>query len=1033
MNVPSSLLDNVRDGKVVLVLGAGASVGATNSAGEAPPTGTALAKLLSDRFLGGELDDNSLPVVAELAISESDLLTVQEYIRIIFQDFQPAAFHELLPTFKWAGLATTNYDLVIERAYEQCKNRAQELVPLIKNGDRVEERLSSPRSMMLLKLHGCITRTADSSVPLILSVDQYLTHRTGRDRVFDHLKNFSYEHTLVFVGHSLQDPDIRELLLELGGSDQRPRYYTVTPELSGPELRLWESKRISPLLGTFEEFLRTLDSQMSSAFRGVVTSPIVEDLPIADRFVVRNPGLSSKCLEFLENDVDYVRSGMPIEEIAPKLFYRGFNPRWAAVDRNLDVRRDLEDSVLLDAILDVEGDSGSYLFVIKGHAGSGKSVFLQRVAWESALQHQKLCLYLRPHGQVSFDPIRELSKVIDERIYLFIDDIDEHVGQAQTVIEQARSSSIKLTIFGASRTNEWNMSCEELEPFVRDHFEVRYLSPTEIEKLLNLLETHDALFRLEQASREQRQSAFLERAGRQLLVALHEATLGKPFEDIVEDEFHEVRPDYARQIYLGICFLNRYDVPVRAGIISRVYGVRFTEFRERFFEPLEGLVFTTYDGRTRDYVYETRHPHIAEIVVEKALSGENDRLDIYLQTINSLNIDYDADRRAFRRLVQGRSILDAFANHSAAEQVYNIARLRAGEDSYLLHQMAIYEMQRPNGNLNQAAEYLSRARILAPQDRTITHSLAELHLKRAENAPNYLEFQSRIREAQVLARSLTGSSAVVSHGYHTLAKSHIAQIRRIISDEPEGLNEVSFSETIKDVEEVLQQGLQKFPYDSYLLATESDLGTLLSDDVRARKALELAFQKNAHNPFIVARLGKVLERNGLIGEALEVYKAALDSSVSDKQVHFSFAKLLIEQGDGNGTEAEYHLRRAFTEGDSNREAQFLYARQLYVNGKIEEAQPRFRQLQALSVNPVTKRTIRGTIRENGEVKKFTGRIGNLYFDYGFVFRDGTADRVYLHITNVGESLWNRLGSNTRLTFAIGFNFWGATAIEVSLE
>ena len=341
--------------------------------------------------------------------------------------------------------------------------------------------LSSARSMMLLKLHGCITRTADSSVPLILSVDQYLTHRKGRDRVFDHLKNFSYEHTLVFVGHSLQDPDIRELLLELGASDQRPRYFTVTPELSKPELRFWESKRITPLLGTFEDFLRTLDNQLSSVFRGAVATPVVSELPIAERFVVRNPGLSSNCLEFLENDVDYVHSGIPIEDVTPKLFYRGYSPRWSSVEKNLDVQRDLQDPVLLDAVLDTEGQDGCFLYVIKGHAGSGKSVFLQRLAWEAALQHQKLCLYLRPHGQLLFDPIMELSKVIDERIFLFVDDIDEHVNQAQAIIERARKSSVKLTVLGATRTNEWNVSCEELEPFVREYYEIRYLSPKEID------------------------------------------------------------------------------------------------------------------------------------------------------------------------------------------------------------------------------------------------------------------------------------------------------------------------------------------------------------------------------------------------------------------------------------------------------------------------------------------------------------------------------------------------------------------------
>ena len=232
---PHHLLDSVKSGNVVLVLGAGASIGAATPTGQTVPTGRKLASLLSTKFLGRAHADDPLPVVAELAISESDLFTVQEYIRTLFTDIQPAPFHELLPTFKWAGLETTNYDLVIERAYNRCLNPSQEPIPFIRNGDRVNAKLSSPRSLMLLKLHGCITRTDDASLPLILSTDQYLTHRADRDRIFDHLKNLSYEHPLVFVGHSLRDPDIRQLLLELGNSDQRPRYYAVTPTATEPE------------------------------------------------------------------------------------------------------------------------------------------------------------------------------------------------------------------------------------------------------------------------------------------------------------------------------------------------------------------------------------------------------------------------------------------------------------------------------------------------------------------------------------------------------------------------------------------------------------------------------------------------------------------------------------------------------------------------------------------------------------------------------------------------------------------------------
>ena len=147
MELPPYPLDQVKDGNVVILMGAGASVGARNSKGECPPTGQELSRLIADKFLGSSHRDDPLAFVSELAISESDLFTFQEFVRIIFEDFQPDAFHQLLPSFSWHGLATTNFALVIERAYAKTNHRVQDLVPFIKNGDRVEERLKSLKGL----------------------------------------------------------------------------------------------------------------------------------------------------------------------------------------------------------------------------------------------------------------------------------------------------------------------------------------------------------------------------------------------------------------------------------------------------------------------------------------------------------------------------------------------------------------------------------------------------------------------------------------------------------------------------------------------------------------------------------------------------------------------------------------------------------------------------------------------------------------------------------------------------------------------
>lgn len=1008
-------------------------MGASSPDGRTAPTTRQLADAIAERFLGDEHVGGLLSSVVELAASESNTQTVQDFIGALFKELGPAPFHMLLPTFKWKAIATTNFDLVIERAYAQCNRRSQDLVPLIKNGDRIEEKLKSLRSLMFLKLHGCITRTSDPSIPLILTPDQYITHRSGRDRLFDHLKTFSYEHPLIFVGHSLQDSDIRQFLLELGEDDVRPRYYTVTPQLTAAEKRLWERRRITPLEGSFEDFLSTLDKELPSVFRGVAAVPVSPDLPISERFIVQNPGLSPSCSEFLESDVEYVRDDLPIEALDPRMFYRGLNPRWSAVDANLDVRRDLEDTILYDAVLDELDETNHRFYAIKGHAGSGKSVLLQRVAWEAANTYKKLCLFAQPHATLDFESLSELSRVVGERIYLFVDDVGDQVPQLVRLLERAGQTSIALTIFAAERINEWNMSCSDLEPYLTDEFEVRYLSPREIDGLLELLQRYRALFRLEKASDQERREAFMDRAGRQLLVALHEATLGKPFEDIIADEYDEITPLTAKTLYLGICFLNRYNVPVRAGIVNRVYGIRFTEFRQYFFRPLESLIFARYDRRTGDYTYKTRHPHIAQIVVDRVLVNVSDNLSLHRQMLMAMNIDYDADRNAFKRLVRGRQVLNAFPDHQMASSVYTTARQRFGQEPYLLQQEALYEMHRPNGNLNRASSLLNKAKNKTPFDKTLTHSMAELELRRSQDAKTALEVEAHLREAERLVRPLITNRVLDSYPFHTLAKVQLERLRTLLGDGSIADTDLLINDRINAVEAVVQEGLQKFPDETYLLDVESQLASLLSDDARAMAALKSAFTKMPDNAFIAIRLAKLLIAGGDIDEAVATYRTSIAAGINDKRIYFNYARLLVDQNNADEPEIIYYLRKAFTEGDSNIEAQFWYARQLYVAGEIAASRVRFRELKKLAINPQMKRNIRGIISDNQGEIAYAGTIERLEYDYGFLSRDGTGDQVFFHKKTVDDQVWDILERRLRVSFSIGFNFWGANAIQLRTE
>jgi hypothetical protein len=151
-----------------------------------------------------------------------------------------------------------------------------------------------------------------------------------------------------------------------------------------------------------------------------------------------------------------------------------------------------------------------------------------------------------------------------------------------------------------------------------------------------------------------------EHAGRQLLVALHEATLGIPFETILVDEFEHITPVEAQRLYLTVCVLNRLNVPVRAGFIARVHGIPFEEFRRRFFSPLEHVVFATQDPNTRDYQYRARHPHIADVVFLRVLRKAEERFDVYMQCLKALNVAYSVDWKAFWQMVRARNLIELF-------------------------------------------------------------------------------------------------------------------------------------------------------------------------------------------------------------------------------------------------------------------------------------------------------------------------------------------------------------------------------------
>ncbi len=1031
MKLPKILVDFTQEGRTILFLGAGASRGCLHPGGKQPPTAVELSQLIADKFLGKDFSDRALSNIAELAISESNLFEVQEFIASIFKDFSPANFHKLIPKFSWRMIATTNYDLILERAYAEVVDPIQRLSVFKKDGERIEEKIRSPASLMYVKLHGCITDINDPDIPLILTPDQYVTHLNGRKRLFERFESFSNEYPIIFVGHSLGDMDIRAILLRLEKlGEARPRSYIVTPSMTDAEITFWQAKKISPIKASFKEFLVALDGEVPSQFRRLTPLRGEHKHPIYPQFdpsIEADP--SPRLHTLITRDLEYVNKEITPTDLDPKAFYKGYFIDWSPIIHDLDVPRGITENILSEVILSSEEErpEKQELYIIRGHAGSGKSVILNRLAWDASISFNKLCLKANLSSYIEYEPLVELYRYCNQRIFLFFDPINDFNEVVENILIQSQRDELPLTIIGAVRPHEWNIQCENLDPFVTDYHQVRYLSETEIEHLIDLLTKHKSLGYLEDLGKDAQLEALVKRAGRQLLVALHEATLGKPFEEIVFDEYESISSLRAKNLYLTVCIFSMLGVPARAGLISRVHNIPFREFQEKLFKPLELIVFAHMNKIIQDFEYRARHSHIAEIVFERVLSDPEDRFNEISRVMSALDIDFSSDMDAFRGLMNAKRLLGMFNDPQMIRQLFSIAHSRDENNEKLLQQEAIFEMISPGGSLDRATDLLEKSSKIAPHYKPVKHSLAVLASKKAEQAKIPLEKKKYRDDSKKLAIELISDGTYSAHPYHTLIVVGLEELEDILEDG----DERSIERKMNNLEKTIANANQAHPDDGHLLEAQARFNELLNQNEKALAILKKAFRRNVRNPYIASRLSNMYEDAGRFEESIEVIRQCLDANPRDKILNFRLGMLLSILPSQSNAEIRHHLRSSFTHGDSNFAAQFWYARFVYLDGDFEEAKQIFYQLGKARLDIRIRQKPRGKVYKDKKLVEFNGIISRKEANYAFITRDKFQDSIFTH-RKYNEN-WESLMPDMRVNFNLAFNYRGPFAQNVSEE
>lgn len=403
--------------------------------------------------------------------------------------------------------------------------------------------------------------------------------------------------------------------------------------------------------------------------------------------------------------------------------------------------------------------------------------------------------------------------------------------------------------------------------------------------------------------------------------------------------------------------------------------------------------------------------------------------DRVVRVVQYLNTSYATDQESFQALTKARLLLEMFPDRHMIDQIYDVADRVAPDDGHLVLQRARFEMLRESPSFERAEALLARSEDLLPGSPIVQHARAELDYQAALRATEPLSRVAALRRADALLVGLYGKSAG-PHVWHTKCKIELLRLRSVLeSDQRSDEDEVR---AIQAAETAVSAALQGFPDDAHLLDSEAKLADLLNQDERALKALERAARQNLRNASIVSRLCRIYRQRGERSKAHDLLQDASAANPGESRYSFERAMLMMEE-DGDGVTIEQLLRRSFSAGDRNHFAQFLYARQVYINGDVPAGRARFKELSAAAGwgPKVMGRT--WTWTRVGEPVLLHGRVVRVEQWHGFVEREGTGDWVYVPRDENGHHPLIDMEIGTRIHFNVGFTFRGPFALGVAKD
>lgn len=711
------LKQRIAQGRVVLFLGAGASVGCRTSSGDdaAPLGGQLKRELVELAALVDSTDDDLQDVFG--AAQKTLGRHLQAHLEARYSKLRPAAPQLELAEYPWARVYTTNIDdsifsALVEKSKQKVTPRARTSASSPIN--------SSLANLDLVFLNGYINWPNDG---YIFTATEYAKAQAANLPWFKQLVRDFYEYTFLFVGTRLKESTFSYHVATHSQTTHSSlgRSYLLLPNISSAQRETLSELNVEFIEGKLQDLTAWFKAEFPVGLSR--DRVLTERTPILSFFNERKP--SAADLNAFDNLTIVSRANLPAPRLISDLtsstveYYKGFKPSWTDIISSIPARLDIVHELLAEV-----NDKANTIIVLFGPMGSGKTTTLMQTALE--LSESGLSVYYIDEGTDDLMAIVNTLESVHPAYALFI----ERASKVDRQLRRCLSENVIRNgkIICGERENTFNNQTHELlsefnPATIRQH----EITDSDAEAILAKVETFAPAVGFTGLGHRERKRLLLEHSKRQLLIGLLTATYGLGYRQMIIAEYAAL-PIEARQCLMLVGLATYHDLPAPRRMIETVLREAYAVAM-----PLDDVLLslTGIVREERDRL-QARHPvYINEIFRSRTVRDDSEQaLTGLISYFSTLPVPISAHRERL-----GSNVVDLFkkcVNHAFVamllrepERVLNF--YRAFERAFSLDGLFWLQMglaYRNVGKHDEALEALESAMRLHPMTHT-QHALAQ--------------------------------------------------------------------------------------------------------------------------------------------------------------------------------------------------------------------------------------------------------------------------------------------------------------------